>query len=242
VPLAVYVAFAYKLDNTQMRAVLAQMPNWTRQTFFDIEARPAGTDLTRDQVRLMMQSLLADRFKLAVHFETRDGPAFALVLAKTGKLGSQMRNYPDGFRCSDAPMGVGRGGPAAVVPTVDGGRFPASCGQISGMTPTAPGLLRQGGRDVSMESIAAWISTLGGLDRPLIDRTGLIGMFDVSVESEVPLPPAGDTGAVPAAQPTSSLGADFLDALNDQLGLKLQSIIAPVAMLVIDHVEQPSPN
>ena len=242
-PLAVYVAFAYKLDNVQMRTVLDQMPNWTRHTFYDIEARPVGTDLTRDQVRLMMQSLLADRFKLAVHFETKDGPAYALVSTKAGRLGSQMRSYPDGFPCSDVPRVTGgRGGPGAIVPTVDNGRFPASCGQIDSMTATEPGAIRQGGRDVSMHSIVDWIRNFANLDRPLIDRTGLSGMFDVSVESEVPLPSTGATGVAAPTERASTVAANFLAAVNDQLGLKLQSVTAPVATLIVDHVEQPSPN
>jgi uncharacterized protein (TIGR03435 family) len=84
VPVMVYIAFAYKLSQNAMRAMASQLPPWARQTGFDIEARPEGSNLTRDQVRLMMQSLLADRFKLAAHFETKEGPAYALVLAKDG--------------------------------------------------------------------------------------------------------------------------------------------------------------
>jgi uncharacterized protein (TIGR03435 family) len=93
-----------------------------------------------------------------------------------------------------------------------------------------------------MDSIVDWIRNFANLDRPLIDRTGLSGMFDVSVESELPVPPAEEAGAGSAAERTSTLTANFLAAVNDHLGLKLQSITAPVATLVIDHVEQPSPN
>lgn len=248
VPLFDYIAFAYKLDLHQTRALAAQMPNWWRQIFFDVEARPAVTDLTRDQVRLMMQSLLADRFKLAAHFETKDGPAYALVMAKAGKLGPQMRTYPDGFPCSDVPQagrgrggsGRGGGGLAPIVPTVDDGRFPSSCGQMGRMTPTGPGLHREGGRDISMESIVAWVGER--LDRTLIDRTGLTGTFDVSVEFDLLPPSNADAAAGPSAQPTDPLESSFLEAANGQLGLKVQSITAPVDTLIIDHVEQPSPN
>jgi bla regulator protein blaR1 len=240
VPVVVYIAFAYKLNQNGTRAMASQLPTWARQTGFDIEARPEGSNLTRDQVRLMMQSLLAERFKLAVHFETKEGPVYALVLAKDGKVGSQMRPYPDGFPCSEeAPAGAeagrGGGGPAAIVPTVDDGRFPASCGRIIPMTASGPGVLRLGGRNISMESIIDWVSDWGTRDRPLVDRTGLRGTFDVSAEFELSPPPGPDA-------PDVSPGASFLEAMNDQLGLKLQSITAPVRSLVIDHIEEPSPN
>jgi uncharacterized protein (TIGR03435 family) len=121
------------------------------------------------------------------------------------------------------------------VPTVDDGRFPASCGRIIIMTPSGPGLLHQGGRNISMDSISDWVSDWGTPDRPLVDRTGLSGTFDVSAEFELPPPPG--KGA-----PDVSTGASFLEALKDQLGLKLQSITTPVSSLVIDHIEEPSPN
>jgi uncharacterized protein (TIGR03435 family) len=98
-----------------------------------------------------------------------------------------------------------------------------------------PGIMRQAGRNLSMDALLVWISMFGNLDRPLADRTGLSGTFDVSVESSLPAPPGADATA-------ASPGTTFLQAVNDQLGLKLQSITAPVNTLIIDHVEEPSPN
>lgn len=102
-PLSWYVGFAYKLDTDQEKVVAAQMPPALHgaKSFFDLEARTPDGIFTTDQKRLMMQSLLAERFKLAAHFETKDGPAYAFVLSKVGKPGSQMRAFPDGFSCSD---------------------------------------------------------------------------------------------------------------------------------------------
>jgi hypothetical protein len=153
VPLITYIAFAYKLDPTGTRGVAMQLPEWTRHPFYDIEAELPGNNFTNDQVRLMMQSLLADRFKLAVHFDTKDGPAYPLVLAKAGKLGSEMRAYPDGFPCTEVfPSGRARSRIAApIVPTIDDGRLPASCGQIRPLPPTAPGIMREAGRSLSMD-------------------------------------------------------------------------------------------
>jgi uncharacterized protein (TIGR03435 family) len=89
-----YIAFAYKLNNKQLQSVVSQVP-WTMTTRFDIEARGEGNP-TKDQYRLMMQSLLAERFKLTVHFETRQVPVYGLVLAKPEKLGPQLRvHQPD---------------------------------------------------------------------------------------------------------------------------------------------------
>src|SRR4051794_29508392 len=84
--LGVYIGFAYKLPHFQTAGALANAPGWLRTTSYDIEAKAQGNP-TKDQMRLMMQSLLADRFKLVVHFETRDLPVSALTQVKTGKLG-----------------------------------------------------------------------------------------------------------------------------------------------------------
>ena len=230
ISLFMYIAFAYKLERSQSTHPMPTLPEWARRATYDIEARPPGSNFTRDQVRLMMQSLLADRFKLAVHFEAKDAPAYALVLAKPGKLGSQVRAYPDGFPCTEVPSWPVTGGP-----TVDGGRLPVSCGEMLPMKPSGPGLRYLAGRNVSMGSIAFWIGGGLTLDRPLVDRTGLTGTFDVSMEFELPPRPGVDA----APQPGSSA---FLQAVTDQLGLKLQSTTAPIRTLVIDHIEEPTPN
>lgn len=83
-----FITFAYKLQLTdeQRRTALAQIPKRVNTDFYVIEARAAG-NATKDQMRLMMQSLLAERFQLAVHFETREGPVLALTLDNPGELG-----------------------------------------------------------------------------------------------------------------------------------------------------------
>ena len=90
-PLGAYIGFAYKLTFYQNQFLASQLPKWTTAERFDIEAH-TGRNTTKDQIRLMMQSLLADRLKLAVHFENRRGPLFGLVLAKPGKTGPQTRS------------------------------------------------------------------------------------------------------------------------------------------------------
>src|SRR5690348_3419158 len=92
--LSSYIAFAYKLDRTQWRLLDAQIPKWAAVQRFDIEARaPAGT--TKDQMRLMMQSVLADRFALEAHFATPDIAVYALELVKPGTTGPKLRAHTE---------------------------------------------------------------------------------------------------------------------------------------------------
>ena len=85
-PLVSYVAFAYKLMPAQ---ISTQLPKSFPMDSFDIEARAPGNP-TKDQMRLMMQSLLADRFKLRIHFETHEGPVYALTLVRPGHTGPKL--------------------------------------------------------------------------------------------------------------------------------------------------------
>jgi uncharacterized protein (TIGR03435 family) len=181
----------------------------------------------------MAQSLLADRFRLAIHHEIRQLPVYALVLDKPGKLGPQLRQHPDDSSCSTALSGGGvdAPGPAA---TVDGG-FPEVCGGLIGWpaAQSANGLGRVGARNVTMELIA--ISLTGGVDRPVLDKAGLTGRFDFLMQFTPQLPPGAND------QPDAA-GPTFLEAVKEQLGLKLEATTGPVDVLVIDHVEEPSEN
>ena len=96
-PLSVYIQFAYKLPASPERteAMLARLPKWVATDHFEIHAKADGKP-TKDQMRLMLQSLLADRFKLAAHFETQDTPVLALLLDKKGKTGPSLRSHADG--------------------------------------------------------------------------------------------------------------------------------------------------
>lgn len=97
---------------------------------------------------------------------------------------------------------------------------------------SAPGLLRSGGKGVTIAMIAKQFK----LDHPVQDQTGLNGTFDFSLEWS-PAPDAARPGSI-----SEETGPTFLEALNDQLGLKLESTKGPVDVLVIDHIEEPSPN
>jgi bla regulator protein blaR1 len=99
-PLETYIDFAYKIMSTraQRDSMYAGLPEWVRKDRFVIQAEAAGNP-TKDQMRLMMQSLLVDRFKLAVHFETRTVPVLVLVLARRGKLGARLKPHEEGLPC-----------------------------------------------------------------------------------------------------------------------------------------------
>jgi uncharacterized protein (TIGR03435 family) len=221
------IAFAFKIYPNQ--SVASQLPNWAKTYRFDIEARAEGNP-TKDQMRLMAQSLLADRFKLAIHHETRQLPVYALVLDKPGKLGPQLRQHPDDSPCSTEPPPGGSEPRAAA--TVDGG-FPEICGGLFVWPPqSADGPARMGARNVTMELIA--ITLTGGVDRPVLDKTGLTGRFDFLMEFTAQRPLGADD------QPGS--GPTFLEAVKEQLGLKFEPTAGPVDVLVVDHIEEPSPN
>jgi bla regulator protein BlaR1 len=235
--LITFIQFAYKLQLTpgQVSELLANLPRWFNVDRFDIEARgPANT--TKDQMRLMMQSLLADRFKLAVHFETRQQPVFALALEKQGKTGPQLIPHSQGPPCEDASKPRDSSAPGVPSPEV----FPATCEvfKVHGVTGK---YLEVGARDTTMERLAATMSTMPGeeINRPVIDKTGLTGRFDFILRYTGDVPRVDMYGAAEQfdnSQPT------FLSALKEQLGLKLDAQTGPVKTLFIDHVEEPSPN
>jgi uncharacterized protein (TIGR03435 family) len=206
------------------------VPKWANTNRYDIEAKASGNP-TKDQFRLMVQSLLADRFKLTVHFDTKRGPIFNLVFDKPGKFGPQLQVHPADANCPATPA-AGRG-PAA---TIAGG-FPEPCGTVSLLASTTPGRLRGGARDVPLSMIATFLNVpqLTGIDRPVVDKTGIQGNIDFVIEFSPELP-----AGVPFQ--TDPNGPTFLEAIKDQLGLKLEPATGAIDSITIDHIEQPSEN
>jgi uncharacterized protein (TIGR03435 family) len=236
-PLLPYIAFAYKLMPAEISEPL---PKSFPMDSFDIEARAPGNP-TKDQMRLMMQSLLADRFKLKVHFETREGAVFGLTLVRPGQTGPKLRPHADGPACPDSFEFPASNSPATINET-----FPPVCGWTQiGTAPHGKQLL--GARNMTMATIAEEAihnsgSLAGEIDKPVIDQTGLKGGYDFTLEL-----PAGTLSFFPAppnpdAPPADPKGTPFLTALREQLGLKLVSSKGPIRKLVIDHVEPPSGN
>jgi len=231
-----YIRFAYKLSDAQAQVLEAQTPKWVAAERFDIEAKSEKPDPTKDQMRRMMQSLLANRFKLMVHTETQQLPILALRLAKAGKMGPQLRVHAEeGVPCATSAARDAVRDAAPMPDTVLGG-YPSICGGItSAGAASAPSHIRIGGRDISMALLAAHLNGMGSLNRPVVDETGLQGKYDFVLEWGGTPPPGSNL-------PPEDSAVTLLEALSDQLGLKLVSAKGPVQMLVLDHVEQPSAN
>jgi uncharacterized protein (TIGR03435 family) len=229
-----YIAFAYMFfpAGHQSDAVFARLPRWATTDLFTIEAKAPVANPSKDQMRLMMQSLLAERFKLAVHFETRSIPVMALVLVEPDKLGFRLRPHSQGPPCDAQIPPVDRSSPK--IPEV----WMPVCGN-SQMIDLANNTVILGSRNATMAVLAAYVPTLVELDRTVVDQTGLSGKFDFELNFTPPW-------KIPKEQSTDTqldlTGPTFLEALKDQLGLKLKPSRDTVQTIVIDHVEQPSPN
>jgi bla regulator protein BlaR1 len=234
-PLWVYVEFAYKImpEPGQQQAMLAGLPRWVTTEHFVIRGKASGNP-TKDQMRLMMQALLADRFHLQVHFETRIEPVLTLALIRKGQPGPRIRLHSQGLPC-DAKWTMPQD---RTTPSVPPGGFVPDCGLIQAVDgPDHTTLL--GARNATLEQITAYLPLVYDFGRLVIDKTGLIGQFDFTLqwtpERKRPL----DDGAT---APLDTAGPMMIEALKEQFGMKLQSARAPVSTLVIDHVEAPSPN
>lgn len=235
-PLLTYIAFAYKITDNQEQSLLSQLPKWAITDRFDIQGTARGNP-SKDQMRLMMQAVLDDRFQMAVHYETRQVPVLALVVDQPGKLGPLLQRHVDDSPCATTPA-VPSPAPMAPPQLLDA-RFPATCGGILRMPPSAAGRVRSGARNVSMELIANSIGQGGDIDRPVLDKTGLTGMFDVAIE----FTPQLDAASPPGANTHRDLtGPTFQEALREQLGLKLEPQTGPIEFLVVSYVEEPSTN
>lgn len=206
---------AYGVDASQV----VGGPAWIDVDRFDINAKAEG-EITEARLTEMLKSLLADRFSLVVHKESRELPVYALVLARPdGKFGPQLSR--SGIDCAE----LARAGAPPPPPT--GPATAATQGK-----PIGPCSLRIGGgtiaaRSNSMGDIAR--ALIGSVDRIVVDRTGLEGGFDL------------DLVWAPNPIPEQS-GPSVFTALQEQLGLKLESSRAPVDVVVIDRIEQPSPD
>jgi bla regulator protein BlaR1 len=232
-PVSFYISFAYKLMLTpdQRQAMLAGLPKWVDTDRIDIEAKAAGSP-TKDQMRLMMQSLLAERFHLAVHYQRQEMPVYALTLIKPGTWGPKLIRHADGPPCDL----TGPQNPATGMSDPSAGVFPARC-ESQTSVPGKNGRIVHGTRNTTMAVLAGFLARTGG--RPVLDRTGITDRIDYrlewTLESNGPVVPGVEVE--PDPNPLT-----FMEAVREQLGLKLKSTKAPVKTLVIDHIERPSEN
>jgi uncharacterized protein (TIGR03435 family) len=221
--LPTYIEFAYKvwLTGEEEKSMLSRLPDWVGTTRFAIQAT-APLHATKDQYRLMMQALLAERFGLKLHFQDKEMPVLAMTLITPGKLGPRLIPHSQGQACDEEPRPE---------------TFPKACYTYSAMPGKGEAALI-GSRATTMPQLANFVGSIAGdageIGRRVVDQTGLSGLWDYTLETSMPgHPPAADAGSeVPST----------LEALRDQLGIKLKSTRAVVPQLVVDHVELPSAN
>jgi len=222
-PVVMLVQNAYRLQAYQ----IVGGPDWINSDGYDIEAKP-DHEVGTAEVWQMLQTLLADRFKLAVHRETRELPVWALEPAKGGSRLPAPKD-PNCSQDSESSRPASNLGP---------------CGRI--MISMNPGDLRMLGRSVKMPVFIEMLAT--ALGRPVLDKTDFKGAADIDVnftpdELTIGLPggggphdPGGTRQVIDPGKP------NIAAALEEQLGLKLEKTKGPVEVIVIDHVERPTAN
>jgi uncharacterized protein (TIGR03435 family) len=228
VTLGQLVRLAFQLQENQ----IVGGPKWLFEDRFDVKG--TGTASGRDGPLFdKLKAMLADRFKLEMHVETREQSILELVLARRdGKLGDKLT--PSTTDCTPtAPNGRGRGQPALRAP----GERP-KCGFMIG-----PGRILIGGQ--TMAAFAGNLSRFaGGI---VVDKTNLSGAYDIEL-IYAPDSAIGPTGRevlpLPPGPPpvVNSEAPSIFAALQEQLGLRLEPTKGPVDVLVIDSVERPTPD
>ena len=232
------IRLAYKVQDFQ----IAGGPGWIDSERYDIEAKPESsgpdsspapsTDDRREAAmeaqRLRIQALLADRFGMTVHHDTKELPVYALVVAKGGAKLHVAAVTPDGAEPPASPNPKG--------PMFKGRGMRMGRGELSGQS--AP-----------LSLLAETLSNQIG--RTVVDRTGLTGLYDFTLkwtpdESQPPMfpgPREAPEGRPPGDRAANAdSGPSIFTAIQEQLGLKLESQKGPVPILVIDRIEKPSEN
>ena len=200
------VLFAYSsLESPLHDMQVVGGPDWVDRDRFDVvakmEGNPPPVAATANLARVMLRTVLAERFQLKTSTKLRELPVFALVLARPdGRLGPGLRRRSESECAGDTPL----------------------CGYLRG----GQGMLNYRG-----VGIAALLrpGALGRLDRVVIDRTALPGLFDIDLTWSVETAPSPDAPSV-------------FTAVQEQLGLKLVPMRAPVEVLVIEAAQRPTPD
>jgi uncharacterized protein (TIGR03435 family) len=190
-------------------------PDWLQSGHYDLEAKVAESDIAAyhqaspAERERMLQAVFEERMKLKTHKETRELPIFALVVAKNGsKLKETQKGTP---KRDPPPNALNQGGGLYRVPSPAAGER-----QIIG-------------QGAQIKRLAQYLSYMTGIDRLIVDKTGLAGDYDFTLNSS-------------SSIDSDSTAPSIFTAIQEQLGLKLESTKGPVEVLVIDHIEKPSPN
>lgn len=212
-------------------------PGWAGSERYDVTAKAEG-NATPEQLKPMLQALLAERFQLKFHRETKEAMGYLLVVGKNGPKMKQSPDSDDGPGPAQGPRpGGGPGGPG---PGAGPGGPGGPGGPRGGMVRMGRGLIDAQG--VPMTMLATQLSNQ--LGRSVVDKTGLKGDYDVKLEwnpdDSQALGPR-EVGNETAA-PVDSVGPSIFTALQEQLGLKLEGQKGPVDLLILDKIEKPVEN
>jgi uncharacterized protein (TIGR03435 family) len=219
---------AYGVSNFQLSGV----PDWVSSELFDLQAKMdeetmnAVHALSPEQAKLarqhMMLAMLTDRFKLAVHHETKQFPIYKLVVAKGGAKLHETK--PDEESANGSKEADSKPGKGMMRMSFDAGA----------MLLTA--------EELSIDSLVGQLS--GSLSSEVQNDTGLKGNYDFTLRwaPESMRLEAGSSSASGNANVSDNAAPSIFDALQEQLGLKLEMQKAPLDVIVIDHIEQPSEN
>lgn len=245
-PLIVLLTTAYGVKSYQIEG-----PDWLNSERFDIIAKiPAET--TKEQYKLMLQNLLAERFKLTLHHQTKELPIYVLAIGKGGPKMKRSEDEPTAAPKQEAPTAPPPPPPPPPSPSaslperpkMDADGFPVlppSMHKVTvNMMNTRTGRNRMLASHESMTHLADMLSNQ--LGRPVVDETGLTGLYDFTLEyapgasvGPLPPPPPGVDAGPTASNPDA---ADLFSAIQAQIGLKLQPKKGPVDLLIIDHLER----
>jgi uncharacterized protein (TIGR03435 family) len=217
-------------------------PGWINTERYSITAKaPEGTPPTA--MTVMMLNLLKDRFHLTTHLETREQPIFNLVMAREdGRLGPDLKPTPAECqatieqRLAEAKAAAARGAAPPLPSSFPDPSDPLACGFVR----MGPGLATGSGR-----TIAQIVPTLADLvGRPVIDKTGLTGRYDFALKFASTGRGAGPFAALPGPPPPPDDpdAPGLTTAVQEQLGLRLESARGPVEVVVIDTLEKPTPD
>jgi uncharacterized protein (TIGR03435 family) len=210
---------------------LSRIPDWLNSERYDVEAKidPSMADalskLSPVQLKIaqqqMLQTLLAERFNLKVHRETKDEPVYFLVIGKNGP------------KLQDAKTGK-----TSTLLNADG--TPAHDAVNIQISPGSDGGQKIQALSTSMKSLADFLTRQ--LSRPVLDKTGLTGVYDFTLDWAPDTAPTSSPDARNAVNLPGIPSASLFSALQQQLGLKLEPGKGPIEVIVIDHVERPSGN
>jgi uncharacterized protein (TIGR03435 family) len=214
----IFTAYGLKFYDEQISG-----PGWIGTEKYDIAVKlPPGA--TKEQFRQMLQNLLAERFKLVVHGETKEFPVYELVVAKGGPKFKESAALPSSATVPGPGEFNRRTDGTAALP-------PGRPGLINSFVNKPTGMIaRLEARQQPIERLAEMLYNPTNAGRPVLDKTGLTGKYDFTLEYDV-------------MRGADNPGLSILDAVQEQLGLKLVPAKAPFDVIVVDHAEKvPSEN